>query len=107
MTMQKHFTAAARFVIRPRAARVLRNMHAQKPRLAAVDLAEPVDERGPPRSQRFDLGSGQNMTGLEGVLDVIIIAGLTVLGDQLAARLLGHSPQVTDTPWGCSSNHSR
>src|SRR5699024_3636867 len=53
------------------------------PHLAAVDVAVAVDQRGPAVAQRFHLGPGQHDAGFPGVVDVVVVPGPLVGGDQL------------------------
>ena len=58
--------------------------------LPEVRLTEPVDQGGAPGAQRLHLGADQHQAGLDHVVDVIVVAGLAVLCDELAPLLLRH-----------------
>src|SRR5215472_5065573 len=61
-------------------------MHAVQPHLPVRNLRESVGERGPPGSQRFHLGAGEDQPGLYDILDVIIVPRPAVPGNHRALR---------------------
>src|SRR6478672_12119323 len=77
-------------VVGPGALGVLRDVYAVEPGLVALDVDEPVDERGTPHAQRLHLGADEDQAGLEGVLDVVVVPRLLVLRDELAPLFLRH-----------------
>ena len=93
LPVQQQLALAPRLVVGPGALGVLRDVHAGQPHLAVADVREAVDQRGVPRAQRLDLGAGEHQPGLVDVVDVVVVARLAVLRDQLAALLLGHQPR--------------
>src|SRR4051812_28151899 len=96
--VQQQLARATRLVVGPRALVVLRDVRVVQPHLAVADAGVGVDERGPPGAQRLDLGAGQDQAGLEQVLEVVVVPGLLVLRDQLAAALLSHGRSCRRRP---------
>src|SRR5918995_6702296 len=80
-------------VVGPGALVVLGDVDVTQPDLAVAYLGEPVDERGAPGPQRLHLGAGQYQSGLEGRLDVVVVACLAVLRHELATSLPCHGHQ--------------
>src|SRR4051794_18409498 len=90
VTVEQQLALAPGGVVGPRALGVLRDVHVVQPRLAAVDVDEPVDQRGPPLTQRLHLGALEDEARLVGVLDGVVVPRLAVLRDHLAPLLPGH-----------------
>src|SRR4051794_8848405 len=87
-------------VVVPGALEVLRDVHAVQPDLVTVDLREAVDQRRATGPQRLHLGALEDHAGLEGVLDVVVVARLLVLRDEPAPLLLGHPSILSGGPMG-------
>ena len=104
-------------VVGPRALAVLGDVDVVQPRLAAVDLDEAVDQRGPALAQRLHLGAGEHETGLVGVEDRGSRAAPSCSARSSCARLfLSHSaghfrttdrrrPEATRIPSGPAARH--
>src|SRR4051794_5257827 len=90
LAVQQQLARAARLVVGPRALVVLRDVRVLEPHLAVLHVGVGVDQRRATRAQRLDLGSLEHEPGLEHVLQVVVVPGLLVLRDQLAAGLLRH-----------------
>src|SRR4051794_10801446 len=88
--VEEQLALAAGGVVGPGALGVLRDVYAVQPGLVAVDLDEPVDQGRAPLPQRLHLGALEDQAGLVGVLDVVVVARLLVLRDELAPLLPGH-----------------
>ena len=89
--VQQQLAPAADLVVGPGPLGVRRDVHLVQEHLTVLDLGEAVDERRPAGAQRLDLGALEDDAGLVGVLDVVVVARLLVLRDELAPRLLGHA----------------
>ncbi|MNW59886.1 hypothetical protein D3C74_378390 [compost metagenome] len=111
--MQQELALAPRGVVVPRALGVLLDVDVLEPRLTAVDRDVAVEKRRPALPQRLDLGAAQHQSRLEHVQDEVVMPGLAVAGDDLAASLLRHGYVVrsarargaprTDPPAPCGA----
>src|SRR5690606_33636069 len=90
LAVQQELALASRGVVGPRALRVLGDVHALEPRLTAVDGHEAVDERGPTRTQRLDLGAGEHDACLVDVLDRVVVPRLAVGCDEVPLAVARH-----------------
>src|SRR4051794_16873039 len=90
LAVEQQLALAPGRVVGPGALGVLRDVHVVQPRLTAVDVHEPVDQRGPPLAQRLHLGALEDEARLVGVLDGVVVPRLAVLRDDLAPLLPGH-----------------
>src|SRR6478609_3444968 len=107
LLVQEQLALAPRGVVGPGALGVLRDVHGVQPRLAVLDVDEPVDQGRPTLTQRLHLGAHEDQAGLVGVLDVVVVPRLLVLRDELAPLFLRHptilararKPIRTAGPW--------
>ena len=60
-----------------------RYVRADQPGLAFLDARVGLSQARLAGSDRLDLGSGQHDAGLERILDRVVVAGFSVLGDGL------------------------
>src|SRR4051812_34791841 len=90
VAVQQQLALAPRGVVGPGALGVLGDVHRVEPGLAALDVHEAVDEGRATLAQRLHLGAREHQAGLVGVLDVVVVARLLVLRDELAPLFLRH-----------------
>ena len=76
-------------MVGPGALGVLGDVYAVQPRLVALDVDEPVDQRCAALAQRLHLGPHEHEPRLEDVLEVVVVAGAPVRRDQLAPDSFG------------------
>src|ERR1022692_2683450 len=94
LAVQQQLARAPGLVVCPCPLRVLGDVHAMEPQLTVGELAEPVGERGPPGTQRLHLGPGEHKPRLDDVLNVIIVPGSPVTGDDRSFLPLCHSSRM-------------
>ena len=85
---QQQLTAAARLVIEAVCLQIFRQIGIDQPHLAALIRGVGFGDIGLALAQRLDLGAGQNQTGLVGIDDLVVEAGLAVFRDNLLDHAL-------------------
>ena len=89
--MEQQFALPPWAVIGPGAIGVLGDVHALEPEFVAVEAGPAIDQRRPSHPQSLDLGAHEDESGLEGVLNEVVVPGLPVARDELSSLFFGHA----------------
>jgi len=83
--VHQEFAIAPRLVVEPVALLIGADMGADQEEFLVFNFRIRVGQIGPPAPQRFDLGAGQHDTGFKRFMDMVIMPGPSVFGDDLYA----------------------
>src|SRR5690606_26806611 len=107
LAVQQQLAGTAGRVVGPRAEGVLGDVHVDQPHLPVLHRRVAVGERGTPCPQGLDLRALQHDARLVDVLDVVVVAGPLVLGDDLTPVLTWHGYEPTGGRRGSGSPRGR